>query len=524
MHRPPTTPTCPPSPTAVARCAKLAKPALTKLPLTQRVLAKLALILLAPLLLTACGFQQHREHLALLHANGKFTEALAELDDPETQSLYDSQDQLLLDLDRGALSFYLGLDRQAFEYFESAERFMDLTATQQSTGDTAVQWLLNDTFATYAGEPYEDVYVNVFKLLGHLRAGRIEGGASVEARRVAAKTSLLRDRFTAATASTRRGAERSTNPTAKLALEAAKPTSTPVANTSPTTDAPTPPTDPEPRPRAITDGQFIDSPLGAYLAAVTFMKTNEPEQQSVAARRLRSAIDAQGLLIGDVDPANFSGLAQLSPSNASVLLVALSGRGPVKFAQRVGPIPLFDFPVYFELPQLRTFPSQARSVRATLTPESGDSPPREVTLNLIEDMGRVASENHRRQLPLIYTRTLVRAAVKSAATAVAAGAVRRGQGGSRGRSEGEAILVVLGGLAAMVATERADIRCWTFLPGRAHVALVELPPGRYNVRFDYLGPAGPSAAQTVLFTEQQPPLTVTGDPRDLATSIAHWWR
>ena len=51
--------------------------------------------------------------------------------------------------------------------------------------------------------------------------------------------------------------------------------------------------------------------------------------------------------------------------DANVLLIGLSGRGPIKFAQRFGPIPLGDIPIYFELPQLRDYQSEADGIRMT---------------------------------------------------------------------------------------------------------------------------------------------------------------
>jgi len=41
-----------------------------------------------------------------------------------------------------------------------------------------------------------------------------------------------------------------------------------------------------------------------------------------------------------------------------------------------------------------------------------------------------------------------------------------------------------------VLTERADTRCWLTLPDRLSVARLRLPPGRHELRLEYLDPAG----------------------------------
>lgn len=92
----------------------------------------------------------------------------------------------------------------------------------------------------------------------------------------------------------------------------------------------------------------------------------------------------------------------------------------------------------------------------------------------------MAEENFFRLRPLIYQH---------------AGAVSREGGGDRRHERGDRpaqsgddgtrdlvrILGGLVGLAVLGATERADLRSWEFLPGRAYVGLVKLEPGEHEV-------------------------------------------
>ncbi|MCU0688587.1 MAG: hypothetical protein MUE97_02440, partial [Phycisphaerales bacterium] len=393
-----------------------------------------------------CQFQQHRGLMNQFAAEGRFESALSTLDDPRVRQLYDETDQLLLELDRGALLLYLGRYDEAISELERAEARMD-RQREASAADTIAQWLLNDAAATYVGEPYEDVYTNVMKILAQLRQGRVDGGASVEARRIIGKTSWLRDRFRSASDEAKR---ETTERRGKADLPAAPSQAIGLRD-------------------ATTAGQFIDSPLGTYLAAVTFMQLGEQDAQALAARRLTEAITKQPELIGPVRAEAFASLGQVRREDVNVLLVGLTGRGPVKVPQRFGPLPLGDVPVYFELPVLQTSRSRADRVRVTLTPTGAGSASgaQQVTLSFVENLGKVAEENHARQMPLIYARTFIRAAAKSVASYAVTQGIRRGQerpGSPRSRSNDEALLSTIIALAAIATTERADVRAWAFLP------------------------------------------------------------
>lgn len=455
------------------------------------------------LTLTGCEFQKHREQLAQLHASGQDPAALDLLESPKAQSLYGEQDRLLYLLDHGALMLKSGQQTRAIAELEQAEKIMDYGGNK-TDGDTLAQWLINDTAAAYVGEPYESIYVNVLKLCAQLTRtdekasastgqGIISGGATVEARRAAAKADLLRDRFASSQAALNSDIQKQRD----IPQDAASSMSSVVNAAQPT-----------------TAGQFIESPLGTYLAAVTFMKSGERSLQEVAGRRLSDSIQKQGSLIGNVNPEAFKSLGTLDATDANVLIVAFSGVGPTKVAQRVGPIPIYTYPLYFELPVLRIIPSSVASVRATLTPHnaSESNPPQLVELNLVENLASVAEENHRRQLPQVYLRTLIRATIRSTASVVATEAIRKSS--SRGNRDAVEVAGAIGGLIAMSILERADLRCWIFLPGQAHVALARLPAGTFDATIEYLDASG-----RVVDTRTRKDLTAADGPSALSTAL-----
>jgi len=441
---------------------------------------------LAMSLLGGCvtAFDRNREELAALHAQGQYDAIARRLDDPSVRREYGDKNRLLWWLDRGAAALALGDTAGTIENFEKAEEFMDIFRTASAADDLG-KWLLNDTAAPYYGEPYEDMYVNVFKLLAQLEASNLEGGATVEARRMATKADALRDRYL-----------RLRGEVGKQATDGSVPPAAAAGAAMPTTE----------------DGEFIESPLGTYLTAVTFLKTGDRAMHEVASRRLLTAIDAQRTLIGPVQREKFSGLEAMRPDEANVLLVAISGRGPRKVAKRFGPIPIFEWPVYFELPELVGGVAEAAGARLVI--DDGTA----IDLALVEDLRSVATANHQRQMPLIYARTYLRSSAKAAA---AFALTKTWQNNSK-RGNEQAVATVVGtlaGLAFVGFTEKADLRAWELLPAQAHVGMVKLPPGEHNARIEYLSSTG-----GVLYAGPWKTIAAGERPTDLVTIVEHYWR
>lgn len=421
------------------------------------------------------GFQDHRLALDRLHEAGLFDHADRVLADPNVERLYRPRSETLLELERGAVALASSRPLDALRHLEEAERRIDLVR-EASAADVVGQWLLSDAATTYLASPYEDLYVNVLKMLAQYSVGAIDGGVTVEARRMARKADLLRDRYlTVSKELDRRGGE---------TLAGAR-------SHAPRLDNPA--------------GEFVESPLGIYLSALAYMQTGEAEFQRVAGRRLDQALAVQRGLVGDVDPARFAGLGELAKGRYNVLIVALSGRAPTRDVERIGPIPILSLPVYLELPRLVAHPSQVTAVQVVAPTD-----PRPLRLDLIEDLASVAEENHRRQMPQIYARAVLRYMLKAGATVVATEAIAQQQ-----RRENRDLVRVLGGLAGLgllMATERADLRCWSMLPGQARVGLLSLPEGRHRVAVEFLGPGG-----TIKRSEHE----IEVRPGDLRAVVVH---
>ncbi len=428
------------------------------------------------------AFDHHRLEIRTELETGDYDLIAQDLDDPAIRATYDDGNELLWALDRGSVALALDDAPTAIDVFNQAETTMD-TRRRQHPAETLAAILISDRLTPYLGEPYEDIYVNVMKMLAHLEEGRIQGGATVEARRLATKVDLLRDEYLSQEGRIQ-FMSRQPGGTAQIFRN------NPVATTS--------------------NGEFIDSTLGTYLTAVTYLYTGDRANQAVAARRLREAIEAEGDLLSQVDVRHFKDLGSREPEDANVLVVALSGQSPEKRAEAFGPLIIDGTPIYFELPVLRNPIRQI--VAARVVDEPLPAGPRHNTeLHLIEDLGLVAYENHRRQLPLTYLRTVLRAMAKSIA-------IRAVQHAAREEHDRRPeTLATISGLLLLAATERADLRGWTLLPGQAHVGLLSLSPGRHRLTVEFLDSRG-----TVIF--HSPSRDIMAGARPLTTLVEHCWK
>jgi hypothetical protein len=94
---------------------------------------------------------------------------------------------------------------------------------------------------------------------------------------------------------------------------------------------------------------------------------------------------------------------------------------------------------------------------------------------LADDLSRRASASFDAERGQMLFRTFVRALAKYAVAQAA-------------ENEDETAGVIVNLLG--VLTERADTRCWLTLPDRLAVARLHLPPGRHELRLEYLDPSG----------------------------------
>lgn len=404
---------------------------------------------------------------------GDYATALAMLEEND-RALYSERDGVLYHLDRGMLLHYAGQHEESTRQLQEAERLIEEYFTLQLR-QAAVSLLLNDTALNYAGEDFEDIYLNVFNALNYLAMGDSDA-AFVEVRRIDNKLSLLETKY------------RSLAAGFASADEFAGPTPTP------------------------GDARFYNSALARYISLVIYRGEGNRDSTRISYEQMENAFAEQPNLYPHPNPINSK---SLNPEGGVPLsVVTFTGRSPVKRAstlrirtetnrvivivsqeEDIGLIPSaylsFEFPVEagynfrFELPRMELRGSEVTRIRVLADgQELGQT-------ELLEDIQRIAYETFQVSRPIVFVRSVVRATVKGIAGQRATSAMEEA-GAASGSTLGW-LAGAIGSIATDIAldqSEQADLRISRFFPAFAHVGEWVLEPGTHRIEIEYYGPRG----------------------------------
>lgn len=365
----------------------------------------------------------------------------------ENDEIYRSKDAVLKNLEGGMIYHFAGKYDSSNTYFNSAEYLIE-DAYTKSISRGIGSFLTNDNTLMYDGEPYEDVYLNAFKSLNFIHQQDWES-ALVEARRMAYKMERLDIRL-------------------KGLVEAFAKTDS---------------TGQEWRSGKVN---VQNSAFSHFLSSVLFAKTGKPDNARIEYEKFSSAIreqDTFGSFLKS-DPDNLKHVQE--PQTYNVLITAFSGQAPVK-VQEDFRLWLNDedgdsFYVKFSLPKLKMYNSRVHAIRvrsdSLITP-----------LYLVEEMDEVSAEIYQAKKPIIYTRSLLRATVKATGSTLISSSVKE-------KHKNWGFLLEVLGMIGQEATEKADLRGWQTMPGKAWVNTLKLPEGMHEIDIEYV-----SANNSVLYSE-----------------------
>jgi hypothetical protein len=369
---------------------------------------------------------------------GNFPEGIQELEKGKGR-LYRTQDALLYYLDKGLIAHYAGLYGDSSALLEDGERAIEAAYTKSVTAQAA-SYLVNDTILEYAGEDYEDVYINTFNALNYYHRGAMED-AMVEIRRMNEKVQFLASKYGLAISELQ-----------KKALE---------ENTAVPPD--------------FESTEFSDSALARYMGVLFHRTAGNADDARIDYDHLRTAFANAPGVYTFPPPSSLEGELDVPEGAARLNVIAFSGLSPVKKEETLRiPVSLSNY-VKIALPVLS--PRNSLVAAVDLAVDGGQS----MSLELLEDIDAVAQETFKNKRTFIYLKTIIRAVAKGAASAVL--------DAKAAESGGNAALVfgVLG-LANKVfaeATEKADLRVSRYFPARAWVGGLNLAPGSYSFTVTY---------------------------------------
>lgn len=382
---------------------------------------------------------------------------------------YKEKDRVLYYLDLGMLYHWAGEFELSNEALDKAESGIEELFTK-SVSKALASGVLNDNALDYAGEDYEDIYVNVFKALNYIALGDDEA-AFVEIRRVQIKLDLLEDKYKELVDQYNSSAE------AEGELE-------------------------------YRENRFHNDVLTRYLSLLLYRAEGSFDDAGIDLAAMNEAWISQQHLYRFDKPE----FPTINPpeEKALVNVMAFSGLGPVKLADTLylqsGPgiifiamtgqddeyvnnllgfnfliIPGLEPGMHFKIQFPRLVRRGTDADRLVLKLDG-----REVAeLDLLEEMDVIAREGFLLKQPLTVGKTIIRATLKTVAKEVGKQALNDSMAD---QGAGGFFVALLAGIAADVAvdaTENADLRISHFFPSHARVAEVAVDPGIYHVTVEY---------------------------------------
>jgi hypothetical protein len=396
--------------------------------------------------------------------------------------IYTEKNTILLSLDKGMIEHYAEKYDASYNDLSQAEQGIEEAYTKSVTQDI-MSYVANDNVKDYAGEDYEDVYVNIFNALNsyHLNNGQA--------------LALVND-LTAQGGELQVLAEKYSQDGSKVKefLENALKVAGSVFSLG-TVDWP-----------QTADVTFTNSALARYLAALFCLKDGNKDMARYNLFELQNAFTTPvyaGLtlpkhLAVTGDRGSETGpLLDIPAGKGQLNVLAFSGLSPIKIEKTEKM--LFPFLKYaalkfaeVKISGLQERPSVITAVSVSV--QGGD----DFDLELLEDIGAVLTDTFNGHQSSIYLKTFSRVLAKYI---VADGTIEEAAKKARDEGQSEAV-ITLGGRAtalaakkAVDASEAADTRSARYLPAKAYVGAVNLAPGSYTITINYAG--GASLTKTV---------------------------
>ncbi len=400
--------------------------------------------------------------------------AIDELGGPNRKKYYSDNDAVLYHLDVGVLYQLAGDQQQSSANLGEAERLIEENYTKSVTG-AAASFLINDYAMAYAGEAFEDIYLNVFKCLNYAKERSLDG-AFVEMRKVGNKLNLLEDRY------------------GKLAkgMNSSKDAGGAVK---------------------VGKTEFHNSALARFIGIVLYRADGKQDDAALELKKLKQAFKDQPNVYNFPAP-NLDGMLAAT-KKARLDLVGFTGQSPAKRAYTVRimtspnlltityekentvgrmelqaavqlQIPGIDGGYFFkcQLPEMIARPSAVGKIAVLVDGQPAGE------LALLESIENAAIETFKLKADMVFTKTVIRTAVKGIVAAKAKEAINKQ---AAGQGTAGLLLGFAAGLAtdvAVEASEQADLRCANFFPGNAWVGEVLVDPGKRTVSLQYFDKNG----------------------------------
>lgn len=356
--------------------------------------------------------------------------------------LYTSKDSVLENLDKGIISHYAGEYQRSNQELEKAEKLMEkfqAASVTQAIGSMMV----NDTVMDYAGDPYEDIYTNIFMALNYMQMNNFED-AFVEIRRMDNKLKGLSVKY-------KKEIDKQ-----KLSLNENS-TSVPKG-----------------------DIKFHNSAFARYLSMLMYRSEGDYDNAEVDYKYIQQAFKLQASLYDFTVPECIAEDFK-KPAEARLNVVCFGGRAPLKHEEM---LPLFAVDGFYRIAMPIMLPRETVISGAKITATNVETGAVYTTNSeKLESIQNIAMDTYNGKYSVIVARTIGRMVARLTTT------IALDVAADKVEDPGLSLLFSLAGLVSkvnMFASERADVRTSRYFPNNVYVAGLDLPAGTYDVKVQYL--------------------------------------
>ena len=374
--------------------------------------------------------------------NGNYELVYSTLEE-SSKDFYSKHDDVLQMLDLGLLAHYSEFPEVAINYLNQAEKLIEENYSKSITQNIS-SYILNDNVIDYAGEEYEDIYVNLFKCLTFVSTEDYEK-AFVEIRRFNNKLKNLSVKYQ--------------NQIYKIKEEA-----------------------------NFNDDsyneenykiQFYDSVFARYLSMLLYLYEGDIDSAKIDYNFLVSAFNTQKKLYNFSFPKQIEENFYTKKNNVRLNVIAFSGMAPRKKEESI-------FNVYygykFAFPVMYNMTSEVASINLIAINQSTKEIYKK-DFERIESISNIAVDTFKQRQNLIYTKSIARSLIKYGTT----NTLEKYKEKSK---DGTLELLYYASLIANQLTEVADIRTSKYFPSSVYASGIDLPEGNYDIIIDYFSSNG----------------------------------
>ena len=360
------------------------------------------------------------------------------------KSFYSNYDEVLRMLDLGVLAHYLGDGEKSIEYLNQAENLIYENYTK-SISQNINSYILNDNFIDYAGEEYEDIYVNLFKCLSFISQENYEG-AFVEIRRFDNKLKTLSVKY-------------------QDKIEEMKINADIDSNAYNGND---------------TKINFYDSAFARYLSMLLYIYEKDFSSANIDYKYLVSAFENQNTLYNFSIPNQLTENFNTPKDKIRLNVVAMSGLAPKKIEDSFSNI---RYGLKIALPVMQKNSSEIKSIKL-MVKEKSTNQIYTKEFEKIESVSNIAMDTFKQRQNLIYTKSIARSLLKAGTSNIL-------EELSEDNSDSSIFGVLhIVSLIANQVTEVADIRTSRYFPSDIYISGLDLNPGIYDVCVCFLSSQG----------------------------------